>query len=575
MPELQKVVKATASWESGCSQATDSELAERIRSRGPADRQAENELRQRHIAYALVFAQLCTRGRVAADRLAREALGRAAEAARSGFDPEGTWRDFVLTCVHHTALSWAGGGRRALLEPAFLGWADSRGESRADGHGHDRGGRPAGPARDTGQQPATGRRHMAAPRQSTGRQQAAGQQQALREGFFALPEAARGVLWYSLVDQEPDERVAAYTGVAADAVPALLARARQSLHGALLQAYAERAGDTRCSGFRRLVEAAAVAGDNPRCGDLADHLDTCLDCEGLLTQLILLSDDLRTALADGLLVRDGAAYASALAQGLPAPVPGPPPGASPGDRDGRRWNAAPEVHPHHTRRPRHRPRRGARVAGAVAAVAAVSVPLLLIAERQSGEAPGPGRGRVDARPAAPAAPASPTGATTGPARPETGSTPPPGDLVYGRIVHAGSGLCLDIEDGLIVKRGGTVAAGCTQAPTQRWALDAQGRLRNLHDSTFCLKADGDGSEVGVRPCDSDSPEKLDKMTFLVEPVGPILPKTDPKVALVPDPDWVENPRPLALRALTGSTDQNWTVEPLVSPPRGGATAAGP
>ncbi|AWK08698.1 hypothetical protein DDQ41_06895 [Streptomyces spongiicola] len=546
MHELQKVVPTTASWESGCSQAADSELAERIRSRGPVDDGAESELKRRHIAFALVCAQLCTRGRVAADRLAREALERAAEAARSGFDPSGTWRDFVLTCVHRTALSWARGGRRPLLEPAFLGWADGHGEDRADGHGEsragghgeDRGGRPAGPTPSE-------------------------QQQALREGFFALPEAARGLLWYSLVDKEPDERVATYTGVSPDAVPALLARARQSLHGALLQAHAERAGDTRCNGFRRLVEAAAVAGTNPRCGDLAVHLDTCLACEGLLTQLILLSDDLRTALADGLLVRDGAAYASAVAQRAPTPAPGPPPAGRPEVGDSTLWNPGPVDRP-----ARRRPGRWARVAGAVAAVAAVSVPLLLIAERQSGEQ-GPGGGRAEARPAAPV---SPSGTGTGPALPGAGSTPPPGDLVYGRIMHAGSGLCLDIEDGLVVKRGGTVAARCTQASTQRWALDAQGRLHNLHDSAFCLKTDGDAAGVGVRPCDSDNPEKLEKMAFLVEPVGPIRPKTDPEAALVPDPDWVENPRPLELRTVTGGSDQSWTVESLVSPTRGRATA---
>ncbi|NNJ05734.1 ricin-type beta-trefoil lectin domain protein [Streptomyces sp. PKU-MA01144] len=539
MPELQKAVSTTASWESGCANATDSELAERVRSQGPVDHRAESELNQRHLAYAVVCSQLCTRGRVAADRLAREALKRAAEAARSGVDPSGTWRDFVLTCVHHTALSWARGGRRALLAPSFLSWADGHGESGADGHSS--GGRPAGP-------PAK-----------------PGQQQALREGFFALPEAARGVLWYSLVDREPDERVATYVGVAPGDVPALRARARESLHAALLQAHAERAGDTRCNGFRRLVEAAAVAGDSPRCGDLALHLDTCPACDGLLTQLILLADDLRTALADGLLVLDGAAYASAVARGLHTPDSGPPPSGGAEDGGGAMWDPGPADRP----LPRRRPGRGVRVAGAVAAVAVVSLPLLLVAERHSGEQPGPGRGRAEDRPSASA---SPSGATTAPTQPESGSTAPPGALVYGRIVHAGSGLCLDIEDGVIVKRGGTVVARCTQATTQRWAPDAQGRLRNLHDSTFCLKADGDDAEVGVRPCDSDNPEKLGKMAFLLEPVGPIRPKSDPKVALVPDPDWVVNPRPLELRAATGGSDQRWTVESLASPTRGGAAA---
>ncbi|MCZ7460227.1 ricin-type beta-trefoil lectin domain protein [Streptomyces sp. WMMC940] len=531
MPRLQKVGSTTVSWGGGRAEPTDTELAERIRSRGAAGHSPEDELKQRHLSYAVICAQLCTRGRTAADRLAHEALERAAEAARSGIDPFGTWRHFVLTHVHHTARSWARTGRRALLRPSFLTWADD--------HGEGGGGRPDGTPAESWEK------------------------QTLRNGFFALPEVARGVLWYSLVDQEPDERVATYVGVAPDVVPALRAKARKTLRDAFLQAHAERAGDTRCNGFRRLVEAAAVADDSPHCGDLALHLDTCLACEGLLTQLILLSDDLRTALADGLLDRDGAAYASAVVQGRHTSDSAPPPSGGAesgyaGEHPGPAHGAA------HARRP---PRRGARVAGAVAAVAAVSVPLLLIAARHSGEETGADRG--EGRPSASAA--APSNAATGPTQPGAGSTVPPGDLDYGRIVHKGSGLCMDIEDGVLTKRGGAVAAPCTQALTQQWALDAQGRLHNRDDPTFCLKADGDGAGVGIRPCSSDNPEKLDKMAFLVEPAGAIRPKSAPTVALVPDPEWVESPVPLELRSVDDRSDQRWTVESLASATRGGAT----
>ncbi|TLQ45876.1 ricin-type beta-trefoil lectin domain protein [Streptomyces marianii] len=532
MPRVQKVGLTTVSWGGGRAEPTDTQLAEHIRSRGTVGHRPESELKQRHLAYAVTCAELCTRGRTAADRLAHEALQRAAEAARSGIEPFGTWRHFILTHVHHTARSWARTGRRALLRPSFLTWADE--------HGEGEGGRPDGTPAESGEK------------------------QALRNGFFALPEAARGVLWYSLVDQEPDERVATYVGVAPDVVPALRAKARESLHDAFLQAHAESAGDTRCSGFRRLVEAAAVANDRPHCGDLALHLDTCLACEGLLTQLILLSDDLRTALADGLLDRDGAAYASAVAQGRHASEPGPLPsgGAEFGGAGEHRGSAGGAAH---ALRP---PRRGVRIAGAVAAVAAVSVPLLLVAARHSGEETGADRGRAEGRPSASAAPSN---AATGPTQPGAGSTLPPGDLVYGRIVHKGSGLCMDIEDGVLTKRGGAVAAPCTQALTQRWALDAQGRLHNRDDPTFCLKADGDGEGVGIRPCSSDNPEKLNKMAFLVEPAGTIRPKSAPTVALVPDPEWVESPIPLALRTMDDRSDQRWTMESLGSATPGGAT----
>ncbi|MDI9884538.1 ricin-type beta-trefoil lectin domain protein [Streptomyces sp. HNM0645] len=534
MPKLQKVGLTTVSWGGGRAEPTDAELAERIRSRGTVGHRPESELKQRHLAYAVTCAQLCTRGRTAADRLAHEALDRAAEAARSGIDPPGTWRHFILTHVHHTARSWARTGRRALLRPSFLTWANDHG-------GGD--GWPDGTPAESGEK------------------------QALRNGFFALPEAARGVLWYSFVDQEPDERVATYVGVAPHDVPALRAKARKALRDAFLQAHAELAGDTRCNGFRRLIEAAAVADDSLRCGDLALHLDTCLACEGLLTQLILLSDDLRTALADGLLARDGAAYASAVAQGRRTSESGPlhSAGTESGDTAGRPGSADGAAH---ALRP---PRRGARVAGAVAAVAAVSVPLLLIAARHSGEETGADRGRAEGRPSASATPSS---AATGPTQPGAGSTLPPGDLVYGRIVHKGSGLCLDIEDGVLTKRGGAVAAPCTQALTQRWALDAQGRLHNRDDSTFCLKADGDGAGVGVRPCSSDNPEKLNKMAFLVEPAGTIRPRSAPTVALVPNPEWVDSPIPLELRAVNDRSDQRWTVESLASATPGGA-AGGP
>ncbi|MFE0086941.1 ricin-type beta-trefoil lectin domain protein [Streptomyces sp. NPDC058991] len=532
MPRLQKVGLTTVSWGGVRIEPTDAELAERIRSRGTAGPGPENELKQRHLSHAVTCAQLCTRGRTAADRLAREALQRAAEAARSGIDPFGTWRHFILTHVHHTARSWARTGRRALLRTSFLTWADDHGEGGA--------GRPDGTPAESGEK------------------------QALRNGFFSLPEAARGVLWYSLVDQEPDERVATYVGVAADAVPALRAKARKSLRDAFLQAHAERAGDTRCNGFRRLIEATAVADDSPHCGDLALHLDTCLDCEGLLTQLILLSDDLRTALADALLARDGAAYASAVVQGRRTPESGLPPGGGT-DSGGTGEHPGPADGAAHPPRPA---RRGARIAGAVAAVAAVSVPLLLIAAGLSGEETDADRGRAEGRPSASAAPGN---AATSPAQPGSGSTLPPGDLVYGRIVHAGSGLCLDIEDGVITKRGGAVAAPCTEALTQRWALDAQERLHNRDDPTFCLKADGDGEGVGIRPCSSDDPEKLDKMAFLVEPAGVIRPRSAPTVALVPDPEWVESPVPLELRAVNDRSDQRWTMESLVSATRDGAT----
>ncbi|MFE3323953.1 ricin-type beta-trefoil lectin domain protein [Streptomyces sp. NPDC059176] len=521
MPKPQKVGPTTLSREGGYDHLTDRELAECIRSQGPAGHGAETALKQRHAPYAAVCARLCTRGRTAADRLTHEALEQTVEAARSGVDPSGTWRDFVLTHVHDAARSWARGSRRALLRPAFLAWADAPGGGGA------------------------------APAES-------GEKQALRNGFFALPEPARGVLWYSLVDQEPDERVAAYVGVAPVAVPALRAKAQQALRDAFLQAHAERAGDTRCNGFRRLIEAAAVTDKNPRGGDLALHLDSCLACESLLTQLILLSDDFRTALAHGLLIRDGAAYTSAVARerhtsGSEAPWDrGEKAEAGPAEHEGTAGRVT------SSRRP---PRRRTRVVAAAAAAVAVSVPLLLIAGQLAGEGTRADQGRAGDRPPTSAAPSKPP---TGTAQPVPGadSTPPPG--AYGRIVHASSGLCLDVENGVVSKRGGAVAARCTEAITQRWALDALGRLHNLDDSTFCLKADGDGAGVGLRPCSSDNPEKLDKMAFIVGPSGAIRPKSAPTAALIPDPEWVDSPVPLVLRTVDAKRDQDWTVESFAS-----------
>ncbi|SED55114.1 RNA polymerase sigma factor [Streptomyces melanosporofaciens] len=160
------------------AQLSDAELTERIRSGAPTALPATQQLRERHLPAVLSYARLCTRTRADADQLADLSFGLAAQETCRGIDPWGPWRHHLLLLVQRVAATWAEGNRAERLDPPFAEWLGRSGIT-ADGE--------------------AGRRRPQ-------------ERSAMLGGFLSLSARTRDVLWYSVVDEDPDTAVATFAG---------------------------------------------------------------------------------------------------------------------------------------------------------------------------------------------------------------------------------------------------------------------------------------------------------------------------------------------------------------------------
>ncbi|WP_413811962.1 ricin-type beta-trefoil lectin domain protein [Streptomyces sp. OE57] len=555
------------------AQLSDTELTERIRSGAPTALPATQELRERHLSAVLSYARLCGRTQADADQLADLSLGLAAQETCRGIDPWGPWRHHLLLLVQRVAATWAEGRREERLDPAFAEWL---------GHSGTTTGGAAG---------------LPGPRERS----------PMLDGFLTLSARTRDVLWYSVVEEEPDTVVATFAGVAPHTVPTLRETAQGALREAWLRIHLERGGEQTCRGFRGLIEAA-VRPENPRrCDDLERHLSGCLSCAGVYGDLIRMDEDPRPVIADGLLGWGGTAYVAGEAIGgvpsvgsaapssvePPAPepplAPAPPPPYPPvgptgvagaaanapmdgGSTGGWRRRAWPGSRP---------PATAALVA--VAAVAVVALTVTLLVSDGDDMAPA-GRANTPAPTATPAAPSSdPTtdtpAPTKGPRRPPNpgGMTEPPTtapattppstapapaapipDDSFAAVINAASGLCLDIRDQQLEKRTDAVLAQCSGSDTQRWRLDSEGLLHTEADPDFCLDSRGDTDRgVGIWPCSSADGDNGENLRFAVDRAGVIRPHIAPDFAVTPDGDDPDSE--VELRSAEDRHDQRWNT----------------
>lgn len=278
MPELHQIGPGPADEKRVYAVLSDAELTEHIRAGAPAAHPAAQELKRRHLPAVLTYARLCGRHQAAGYQLAVQAFDLAVQEACRGIEPRGNWRHHVLMLVQRVGLAWAVGSRRDRLEPDFAAWIDETADFTAP------------------DVPISRLRFEAS--------------SAMLTGFYRLPELTRGILWYAVVDSEPDATVATFLSVKPEFVPELREKAQDAMRQAYLRAYLERGGDRKCLGFRRIIEAAARPGDRRYSEDLTLHLAECPSCTRLLAELARMGDGPRTVFAEGLLGWGGSAYAA-------------------------------------------------------------------------------------------------------------------------------------------------------------------------------------------------------------------------------------------------------------------------
>ncbi|MGW7286435.1 ricin-type beta-trefoil lectin domain protein [Streptomyces sp. NPDC054847] len=568
-PKLQKAVPETAADNAGCTALPDGELTERIRAGAPSAYPAVQELRRRHMPALRGYAMLCGRNTLAGNQLAVQAFDLATQEACRGIGPEGCWGRHLLTVLQRIGLTWAAGSRRARLEPGFAAWLDDNTDVA-----------PPYP-------PDSPRPRLRAT-------------SPMLTGFQRLPEQTRGILWYAVVDDEPDATVATFVGVSPAMVPELRAKALDALRRAYIQAYLEDSGSRKCQGFRRIIEAASQPGDGRRSNDLALHLAECPGCARLTGELSRLAAGPRAVLAEGLLRWGGAAYAA-----------GGPVRArhAAGPATIERWETGraglPVPHAAAGRRRRgggtagHGVRRPSRLAVLVAVAVAAVVIGTLLATGSGDPAPGGDHDRAGAEepsrwearppavlptaaPSATAAPspspskkpsASPSRTTPAPTTAAPAPQPPPpapskstpprpvpiaAGSGYTQVVNAASGLCLDIDGGVMQDRTDVLTAPCDGTPSQQWKLESIGLLRSSADPDYCLDSRGATDRgVGIWSCSSVNGRNGLNLLFIVDSAGVVRPRIAPDFALEPLGD--SGGGTLDFDPADGDSDQRWTA----------------
>ncbi|AOR33882.1 ricin-type beta-trefoil lectin domain protein [Streptomyces fodineus] len=493
--------------------APDARLAELLRSPTATAYPALQELRRRHHPAVLAYARLCAASESAARRLAAEALTTAARETARGVDPAVPLRHRLLLLAVRLAAGWAHDERSAGVDPGMLLVLNASGL-------------PDGPT------------------------------PPLLPAFRSLPSRAQGLIWYGVVEEEPQERTAAFLGLSRADVAYGTPQALKALAQACLRERLAASEDPRCADFRRLIEEA-VRPDGPRySADLDAHMAHCPHCTAAFEELRALRDTPRQTLAEGLLPWNGAAY---LRGEEPAAAPAPP--------------AARTAWP---------PRRPVLLASAALGVALTPLLVFLLTpahpddQQPTAATPTPPPVTVTATVSVTPSPSptpsptkspsnspSPTPASARPSthpphtrRPTPEPTPsfaPPGTS-FAQVVNLATGRCLDIRDGDLSPGNDVVTAPCSSADTQRWRFDTYlGVLRSGADDRFCLDSRGSTDRgVGIWECDSVYGDNGENVRFTIGPDGTIRPDIAIETAVTPDGRYG-----VSLQPLDGSRAQRW------------------
>ncbi|GGZ98773.1 ricin-type beta-trefoil lectin domain protein [Streptomyces echinoruber] len=510
------------------AEAPDVRLIELLRARTPTVYPALRELRLRHRSAVLALARTCATSEATARQLAAQVFTMAARRAARGTEPRVPVRLDLLLLTVRLAAAWAKDPRTAGgLDPALLLVLNAAG--------------PAGPV------------------------------PPLLAAFESLPTRDQGLIWYGVVDREPEERTATFLGLTRADVLFGTEPALQALAQACLRIRLAASDDPRCGDFRRLIEEA-VRPDAPRHStDLHAHMAHCPHCTAAHAELSALRDDPRTTLAEGLLPWGGASYTRQTTAAAPEPPGQVARAAVRLGRAARRGAGGTRAWPP--------PRRYVIASTAVGVVVPLVLCLLLTG------------GSRDQRAAAPAAPApgtpsvtvtetlppptsrppspSPTSASPSPtrtsapprrtARPRPTPTPTPSPVrppggTSAQVVNVATGRCLDVagdfDNGTDVR-----TAPCSSSPTQRWRVDSvRGVLVSSADPDFCLDSRGDVDKgVGIWQCSSLNGDHAVNLQFVVDDDGVVRPAIAIETALTPD----EDGDGLSLEPLTGGAGQRW------------------
>lgn len=234
---------------------SDAELLDRVRN---GDARAFGELWARHAGPALSVARSFTG--LDAEDIVSESFERLLVAVQNGKGPRGAFRPYLITTVRNV------GRRQYNREPARV---DADFELMVDGRS------------PSGEQIAVADQHH----------------RAVGDAFAALPDRWKEALWYSEVDGMQPREISGLLGMSANAVSALLIRAKRGLRDAWVSAQLTHAASPECRVVVRDLGAFTRKGLSARASRrVEEHIAGCDSCRAALSEAREISQTLAVAL---------------------------------------------------------------------------------------------------------------------------------------------------------------------------------------------------------------------------------------------------------------------------------------
>ncbi|MEU5884443.1 sigma-70 family RNA polymerase sigma factor [Spirillospora sp. NPDC047279] len=234
--------------------------ADLVQAAGSGDERASGELYRRHHSAVLGYARGLVRDQHMAEDLTSEAFTRTFAALQQGAGPREACRPYLYTVVRNAAVDWARAARRTVVTDEVAEWADGPADEMPDVDELD----------------------------------------ALVRAFRSLPERWQTVLWHTIIEDEPVQKVSEVLGMEPGAVTQLAFRAREGLRQAFLAASVE--GRPECAEYIAQLAAGVRRPGRRRSRALRQHLETCAHCRRAAEEMSDLNARLRRSLPLGAII---------------------------------------------------------------------------------------------------------------------------------------------------------------------------------------------------------------------------------------------------------------------------------
>ena len=393
--------------------------------------------------------------------------------------------------------------------------------------------------------------------------------------FEAMPSVAQCMLWHTEVEAEPLSIPAQLLGIDAELAASSVEQARDLFRDGCVRAHRELAPSPECRYLNRLLDVPIRRGGT-LLPDVEQHLLDCRFCRYAADQLGHFDDRLGVLLAEAVLGWGARRYLDSRpgrrSQGSRPRRSSSRKGGF-GGMGGMRTGSGSLALLSRIPRPHRgvtRPKGGhaapseggpvrTKVLVTGVGVAAVALLVTLVAaEMWSDDEAGP----VVSSRSSPSATASPSPPATGADGLPPNSAGLPSKAGESRLRNVAADLCLDIRGGKAVKGAAAKLSVCTDAGTQRWSYEDDGRLRSEADSDLCLDSNQVDGITVLGPCVAASAKRGDDVRYDRTVRGELIPRWQDDLALTPvTPDVNAD---VVVKIRDRSDQQRWLTDEVAS-----------